>query len=163
MACLLLLPGALTEGFISPIADKLYDKYGIKKVALIVFILLTVGTIPMMTFSLKTNLWFIALVYIVRMAGISLIMMPTLTEGLDALDKQLAVHGNAALSTVRQIAGSLGTALLMTLVAFGTKNSSGTSAVRLDHGYWYSFLAASLMAALGIVISIFLKNKQAKN
>lgn len=160
---LLLLPGALLEGLISPIAGKLYDRFGIKPIALVGFAIIAVGTFPMLFFTPHTNLGLVAGAYAFRIVGVATVMMPTFTEGLNALPSGLSVHGNAASSTVRQIAGSLGTALLMMMVAFGTQSGASqhfATVNQLNHGYWFSFLMAFLMALLGFVLSFWLKNKK---
>ncbi len=43
---LILLPGALVLGVISPIAGKLFDKYGIRKIAMIGMFILTIASLP---------------------------------------------------------------------------------------------------------------------
>lgn len=160
---LVLLPGAILEGLFSPISGKLYDKYGIKTISLVGFSIISLGTLPMLFFTASTNLIIVALSYAFRIVGIAIVMMPTFTEGLNALDSKLSVHGNAASSTVRQIAGSLGTAILMMLVSFGTQlgNSEHLSGINsLNHGYWFSFLISFIMAVLGFLLSLKLKSKR---
>ncbi|ETY72540.1 multidrug transporter [Lactiplantibacillus fabifermentans T30PCM01] len=166
MSGLLLLPGALLEGLISPISGKLYDRFGIKPISLIGFAIIALGTLPMLFFTPKTSLIIVAGTYAFRIIGVATVMMPTFTEGLNALPANLSVHGNAASSTVRQIAGSLGTAILMMVVAFGTQQASTEhlSAInQLNHGYWFSFLIAFLMALLGFLLSFKLKDNGHKN
>lgn len=160
---LLLLPGALLEGLMSPISGRLYDKYGIKTISLIGFAIVAIGTLPMLFFTPQTSLVIVAASYAFRIIGIATVMMPTFTEGINALSPKLSVHGNAASSTVRQIAGSLGTAILMMLVSFGTQIGSSehlSNVNQLNHGYWFSFLVAFLMAILGFILSLRLKNKK---
>lgn len=160
---LILLPGALLEGLISPISGKLYDKFGIKRISLVGFAIIAVGTVPMLFFTASTNLIWVAVAYAFRIVGVATVMMPTFTEGINALKPEFSIHGNAASSTVRQISGSLGTAVLMTLVAFGTSSGSAehlSQTSQLNHGYWFSFLAAFLMALLGFALSFALKSKQ---
>lgn len=161
---LMLLPGALLEGLISPISGKLYDRFGIRPISLIGFGIIALGTLPMLFFTPHTNLILVAGAYAFRIVGVATVMMPTFTEGLNALPAKLSIHGNAASSTVRQIAGSLGTAILMMVVSFGTQLGSNehlSTAVRLNHGYWFSFLIAFLMALLGFCLSFKLKPKTA--
>lgn len=155
---LLLLPGAVLEGLLSPVSGKLFDRFGIRPVAIGGFAIVALGTLPMLFFTTHTSLVWVALTYAFRIVGVAIVMMPTFTEGINALSPQLAVHGNAASSTVRQIAGSLGMALLMTMVAFGTNSASvahASAASRLVHGYWFAFLIAFLMALLGFVLSFW--------
>ena len=162
-AGLMLLPGAILEGITSPIAGRLYDKFGIKKLSLIGYAIIILGTMPMMFFTPETNLLLVAGAYAFRIIGIATVMMPTFTEGLNALPINLYVHGNTAASTVRQIAGSLGTAVLMMIIAFGSKHVAGNKmllAEQLNYGYRYAFLASFIFALIGFVLSFWLKSKQ---
>ena len=162
-AGLMLLPGAILEGITSPIAGRLYDKFGIKKLSLIGYAIIILGTMPMMFFTPETNLLLVAGAYAFRIIGIATVMMPTFTEGLNALPINLYVHGNTAASTVRQIAGSLGTAVLMMIIAFGSKHVAGNKmllAEQLNYGYRYAFLASFIFALIGFVLSFWLKLKQ---
>ncbi|VDG20409.1 multidrug transporter [Lactobacillus paracollinoides] [Lactiplantibacillus mudanjiangensis] len=157
---LTLLPGALVMAVLNPISGQLFDKYGIFKLSLVGYLILGLGTLPMFFFTITTNLYLIASLYAVRMVGIALVMMPTFTAGVNALDQKLAVHGNAASSTVRQIAGSLGTALLMMLVALFSKTANGkTDLTTLNQGYHAAFLVAFLMAVLGLIMTFKLRKK----
>lgn len=163
---LVLLPGALLEGLVSPISGKLYDRYGIRPISLVGFAIVTLGTLPMLFFTSSTNLVWVAGAYAFRIVGVATVMMPTFTAGINALSPALSIHGNAASSTVRQIAGSLGTAVLMMLVSFGTQSGNAehlSQVSQLNHGYWFSFLAAFLMALLGFVLSFALKSKKSKD
>ncbi|MFC6179972.1 MDR family MFS transporter [Lactiplantibacillus daowaiensis] len=157
---LTLLPGALVMAVLNPISGQLFDKYGIFKLSLVGYLILGLGTLPMFFFTASTSLYLIASLYAIRMVGIALVMMPTFTAGVNALDEKLAIHGNAASSTVRQIAGSLGTALLMMLVALFSKTTNGkTDLTSLNQGYHAAFLVAFLMAIMGLIISFKLRKK----
>lgn len=162
MSGLVLLPGALLEGLISPISGKLYDRFGIRPISLIGFAIIALGTLPMLFFTAHTSLVIVAGAYAFRIVGVATVMMPTFTAGLNALPENLSVHGNAASSTVRQIAGSLGTAVLMMFVAFGTHQGAAShlaTTTQLNQGYWFSFLIAFLMALLGFLLSFKLKRQ----
>jgi hypothetical protein len=57
------------------------------------------------------------LIYTFRMFGMSMLMMPIMTEGLNQLPPHLHSHGTAMANTMRQVAGSLGTAFLVTVMS----------------------------------------------
>ncbi len=48
------------------------------------------------------------------------IMMPMVTAAINALPGRLASHGNAFLNTMRQLAGSIGTAYFKATVYYNT-------------------------------------------
>lgn len=55
-------------------------------------------------------------IYASRMFGISLVMMRVMTAGLNQLPLHLHSHGTAEANTFQQMAASIGTALLMTVM-----------------------------------------------
>jgi hypothetical protein len=65
---------------------------------------------------MTTSYGHILLLYVMRMFGMSFIMMTVMTEGLNQLPRQLGAHGTAASNTARQVAGSIGTAFLVTVM-----------------------------------------------
>ena len=54
-------------------------------------------------------------IYIVRSFGMAFVMMPIMTAGMNAFTTTLNSHGNAFVNTMRQLAGSIGTAILVTV------------------------------------------------
>lgn len=58
--------------------------------------------------------------------GLSFITMPLNTAGLNALPRQLGTHGTAVNNTVRQIAGAIGTAVVITIYTAQTTSHAAT-------------------------------------
>lgn len=52
---------------------------------------------------------------IILRIGLSLITMPINSAGLNALPRELGSHGSAVNNTVRQLAGAIGTVVVMTI------------------------------------------------
>lgn|GEM_PF-23817 len=115
-AGLLLLPGALVMGVMSPIAGALFDRIGARPLAIIGLLITVYTTWEFTRLSDGTSYGSIMLLYTIRMFGMSLMMMTVMTEGLNQLPRALNPHGTAMANTVRQVAGSLGTALLVTVM-----------------------------------------------
>lgn len=153
---LVMMPGALIMIVCNPLSGDLYDKLGIKKLSLFGFIMLLLGTLPMLTFNTKTSLVLISICYGLRMIGISFTMMTTFTAGINEVQPDLTAHANAALSTVRQIGGSLGTALAMLVVTLGASGIAGSKALRLENGYHLGFILMLVFAIIGFICSFFL-------
>lgn len=153
---LVMMPGALIMIVCNPLSGDLYDKLGIKKLSLFGFIMLLLGTLPMLTFNTKTSLVLISICYGLRMIGISFTMMTTFTAGINEVQPDLTAHANAALSTVRQIGGSLGTALAMLVVTLGASGITGSKALRLENGYHLGFILMLVFAIIGFICSFFL-------
>ncbi|MGU3368528.1 DHA2 family efflux MFS transporter permease subunit [Bacillus mycoides] len=113
---LLLLPGSLIMGIMGPVAGKLFDKYGIRPLAIVGLAITTYATYKFTTLSMDTPYSVIMTDYIIRSIGMSFIMMPIMTAGMNALPMKLISHGTATQNTSRQVAGSIGTAILITLM-----------------------------------------------
>lgn len=114
---LLLLPGALLMGVMSPITGILFDRIGSRPLAVIGLAVTVVTTWAFAHLSDATTFGHIMFLYTARMFGMSLLMMPIMTEGLNNLPRELNSHGTAMSNTMRQVAGSLGTAFLVTVMS----------------------------------------------
>lgn len=129
---LLLLPGSLIMGFMGPIAGKMLDSFGIKPLALIGLTIMTFATWELTQLNMDTPYTTILVIYIVRSFGMSFIMMPIMTAGMNSLPQRLIPHGNAISNTVRQLAGSIGTAILVTVMTQNTTSHLANMSDNMD-------------------------------
>ena len=129
---LLMLPGALVMGALGPIAGKLLDTIGIKPLALIGTGIMTYATWELTKLNMNTTYSHLMVIYIIRSFGMSFIMMPIMTAGMNALPARLISHGNAFVNTMRQLAGSIGTAILVTVMTTQTTNHVAAFGEELD-------------------------------
>jgi EmrB/QacA subfamily drug resistance transporter len=113
---LTLLFGALFMGIMSPITGNLFDRHGAKRLAFTGMFILTVGTIPFAFITRDTPTIYIVFLYAVRMFGISMVMMPVTTAGMNSLPYNLISHGTAVNNTIRQVATSVGTAIMISVL-----------------------------------------------
>lgn len=154
---LILLPGAVAMAFMSPISGRIFDQYGIKKMAYTGFTVLTLSTIPMIWFNAHTSILWIIVLYAVRMVSISLVMMPINTSGINALPSKLMFHGNTVSSTFRQVFSSLGTAALVTISSVVSQGKATVPA--LTNGYQAAFATAMIISLVCLFMTITLKNQ----
>lgn len=171
---LTLLPGALMIGIASPITGRLFDKYGAKHLATAGMILLTLGTIPFLFLTKETPLLFIIVTYCIRMLGVGMVMMPTSTAGMNALPNTMISHGTAVNNTARQVASSVGTAILISVLTNVTKDDMPAKHVLHNNplaykegaqnavlnGYSAAFAIAVVFCLIGWGLSYLLKQKQ---
>lgn len=113
---LLLLPGSLLMGVLGPIAGRLFDRFGIKPLAIFGLLIMTYATWEFTRLNMDTPYSHILGIYVLRSFGMAFIMMPIMTAGMNALPGRLIPHGNAISNTIRQLAGSIGTAILVTVM-----------------------------------------------
>lgn len=163
---LILLPGALVLGVISPIAGKIFDKYGIKKISLLGMFILSLATFPFLLLTEDTPIWWIICLYSLRMLGMGLVMMPLATAGINALPNSLISHGSAINNTVRQVFASLGAAIMVgvmsaTVTGFSSNHlgkSEGVSVFALLNGLNNGFMAAFILIIIAFILCFFIKS-----
>ncbi|MDI3257067.1 MAG: DHA2 family efflux MFS transporter permease subunit [Kyrpidia sp.] len=114
-AGLLLLPGALVMGVMSPVSGALFDRIGPRPLAVAGLAVTAVTTYEFTKLTVETGYDHILALYVIRSFGMSLLMMPIMTAGLNQLPVEKNSHGTALSNTVRQVAGAIGTAFLTTM------------------------------------------------
>ncbi|MDA1476115.1 DHA2 family efflux MFS transporter permease subunit [Bacillus changyiensis] len=112
---LLMLPGAIVTLLMSPIAGALFDKVGARPLAIVGLIITAVTTYQFTQLTLDTPYFTIMVIYAIRAFGMSMLMMPIMTAGMNQLPQHLNSHGTAMSNTLRQISGSIGTSLMTTI------------------------------------------------
>lgn len=161
---LMLLPGAIVIGIMSPITGRLFDKFGGKWLALIGLSIVSVTTFMFTSLSLETSFTYLSVIYAIRMFGLSFTLMPVMTSALNQLPPQWYAHGSAMANTLQQISASIGTAILVTLVAMGTKSFVPTASVSPEiierqaqvTGFEWAFMGSTIMAFIALILAMFL-------
>lgn len=123
-AGLMLLPGGIAMGIMSPITGKLYDKYGARWLAIIGLAITILTTYALTRLQMNTSYSYILLVYTARMFGMSIMMMPIFTAGLNDLGLSLNKYGTAMVNTFRMVAGAVGMAFFVSIMTNQGKNHS---------------------------------------
>ncbi len=158
---LTLLPGALIMGLTSPFAGRLFDKIGARPLGATGLIILTIATYLFTHITVTTSETYLVIVYAIRMLGMALVMMPITTAGLNQLPQRLIPHGTAMNNTMRQVAASIGTALLVTVMTTTTKHSLASLGAKkaMIHGINVAFQVSTALALLGFILTLFVKQK----
>jgi len=121
---LMMLPGAIIMGIMSPITGKLFDKYGPRILGVTGLTITAISTYMLAHLQIDSSHTYIILVYTLRMFGMAMVMMPIMTNGLNQLPTRLNPHGTAINNTAQQVSGSIGTAVLVTIMNSVTKTKA---------------------------------------
>ena len=159
---LVLLPGAIIMGAMGPIAGRLFDKHGPRVLSIIGMGVLTVTTFCFAFLGTETGLITLTILYTVRLFSLSLVNMPITTWGMNALDNELVNHGTSVNNTFRQVAGSLGTAIIVSASTIATNASSRvmTPTQASIFGIDVAFALAGVLCLIGFIMVVALvKNK----
>lgn len=103
----------------------------------------------------------------------ALLMTPIQTAGLNQIPTSLSAHGSAIWNTIRQVAGAVGTSLLVTVMATSSEKhvqelitsgeTSGLSdqAIKLTasiHGINVAYFVIIIVGVASLLLSFFINN-----
>jgi EmrB/QacA subfamily drug resistance transporter len=157
---LVLLPGAVIMGVMSPVTGRVFDRFGARALAIIGFALLASMSLLLARLTPDTSFAYIAIVNAVRMRGPAMVIMPVTTAALNQLPPRMIPHGSAVNNTLRQIAASVGTAVLVTVMTVAALDPAEHGAAGPIHGVNVAFEVSAAIAALGMIGSFFLRDSR---
>ena len=165
-AGLLMLPGNALNIVMSPIVGSSFDRVGAKIYTRIGYFLITISAaLFVIVISATTPVWQIVVLLMVFFLGISMTIMPAQTNAMNQLPPKMYADGSAAMNTLTQVAGALGTAIAITMFTLGQtkyieKNGAEAPLDFLAYGVHYAFIIVLIIAVLGLIGSFFIKNSR---
>lgn len=156
VAGLLLLPGGVVNAFMSLVAGNLFDKFGPKWMVLSGMLLAIISLVFLRLIDLNTSNIYIIVMHVILLIGISFIMMPAQTNGLNELPRELYTDGSAVMNTLQQVAGAIGTAVAVTIMSI-TQKGYENPIVGLVEGVQNSILFGLIISIIAFIVSLFLK------
>lgn len=170
---LLMLPGSLLMGFMMPITGWLFDRYGAKWLSIIGMAITIATTIGFINLTDSTSYTYLVLMSTGRRFGMAMLLMPITTAGLNQLPSRLNAHGTAISNTIKQVAGAVGTSLLVTVMTNRTKThlqdimtAGGAAGSTKEHmimeasiqGINDAYLVIVGIGIIGLLLSFFIKH-----
>ncbi|MCU1511755.1 MAG: drug resistance transporter, EmrB/QacA subfamily [Arthrobacter sp.] len=152
---LVLLPGGLAMGLLGPFIGRIFDKVGPLPLTVTGSALLVLSLFLFSLLDASTPVGWIVTLHVGLSLGLALIFTPAFTTGLNPLPPHLYSHGSAILSTLQQVAGAAGTALLVSIYAV-VAASAGMVA-----GMHAAFLTAAAIALAAVVLSALMRKTAA--
>lgn len=163
---LILLPGSALNGIFQMVAGRLSDKYGPKWVIMpgLVIIMLVLWFFTTLTPASSVGL--IIALHMVLAGGIGLIWPASQTNALNSLPPELYPHGSAALNTLMQVVGAMGTAVAISILTGGKNKYLATSSTptmpneianAITAGVQNVFWILLLIAVIGFIIGFFVR------
>lgn len=161
---IVMLPGSIAMCILSPITGNILDKYGLRKLAISGCIMLGVGTLGFSYLEETTSIAVLTIMYTIRMIGITFLLMPVTTWGLNELKQEQIASGSAINSTLRQISGAVGSSLFVTIMTVVANNSVKATQVLADiEGMTVAFKYATFVIVIAIFVSIIYVKDKVKN
>lgn len=163
-AGLILLPGSILNGLLSPVMGSLFDRFGPRVLMIPATIVLAATMFVLSHLTAETPIWLIVLAYILLMVSVSATMMPVETNGLNQLPKSLYPHGTAVLTTLQPVAGAVGVSIFISIMnarqlAFLNKaanpNDPQTINDAMVAGVELVYLIGFIMTLVAVVLAFF--------
>lgn len=166
-AGLVLLPGGVLNGLMSPVTGRIYDKYGPRGLIIPGFVLIIITLWNLSHVTTGTSTLAIVGMNSFLMVAISLVMMPAQTNALNQLPKDLYPDGTALMNTLQQVSGAIGTAVAITIMSSTQINymqnvqepeNPAIIAEGLTAGVQNAFTFGLVLAVIGLVIAFFIRS-----
>jgi EmrB/QacA subfamily drug resistance transporter len=153
---LVTLPGAVAGAIMAIVAGRIFDRSGARKIALCGGILTVCAGIGLCLLGAESSVILITVANLGIMVGVQLVMTPLNTWGINSLDNSVVQHANGLSQTLNQMAGSFGTALVVSLGSVSASFVPDASATQKlfvsDH---VAFITVTVLFAIGLSLIIF--------
>lgn len=155
-SALVTLPGSVATALINPLAGRVFDKMGIKKLFVVGSICLLLSNVGMYFVTLSTPLVLAAIFNVIRNVSIGCLMMPLLTWGTSRVAKDKVADASTLLTSLRTVAGSIGSAVFVAIMSAAAASSQavyGDAAAM--HGVNIAFVSMSVSTLIMVGIALF--------
>lgn len=145
---LVVLPGMLVSILLSPVAGKLFDQFGARRVTLTGLLILFLGNSGFVFCTENSSLLMVTLLYLIRMFGTTLLLTPLSAYSVSTLEKGQIPQSTAIVTSFRQMVASLATSILVVVISVISVPAAVTAqAVQVSFGIQsVVYLAAIFLA-----------------
>jgi len=168
-AGLVLLPGGIVNGIMAPVMGRIFDMYGPRGLITPGFVIMMITLWGLSNLTTETSVITIILLHSFLMIGVSMVMMPAQTNGLNQLPRELYPDGTALLNTLQQVSGAIGTAVAITIMStsqttylneLADPTSSTAISESLTAGIQTAFIFGLSLAVAGFIMSFFIRSSR---
>lgn len=153
---LTLLPGTIIGALTGLLAGRLFDKHGVRLPVLCGVTMTIVGLALLLMLGENSQIWFVTLAYACLAIGIDFTMTPVNTWGINSLSNKVVQHAQSTGNTINQVAGSFGTATLVSIASVITAHATITNSTSATFaGYHGSLIATAIIVGLALVVIVF--------
>lgn len=162
MSGVAMLPGAVIGAFTGLLSGRLFDRFGLRKVAVPGIIVAVLGAAGLARLGIDAGFITVVLTYTTLVIGLQFTMTPLNTWGVNSLDNAVIQHAEGLSSTMNQVAGSFGTAVLVSVAALAPAAAPDLPA--FEQAYMGEHMAYTttfaLMSVAALVIIVFARDKR---
>ncbi|MFL6089752.1 MAG: MDR family MFS transporter [Aeromicrobium sp.] len=151
---LLMIPGGLAMGLSGPRIGHLFDEYGARPLIVPGAIAVTAALGTLTQVNATTPIPIILTAHVFFMAGLAALFTPIFTLSLNSVPEHLYSHASSLLGTTQQVAGAIGTAVVVTVMSWraSTLSHEGASAAQAAIGGTQSAFITGAVLSIGIIV-----------
>ena len=156
---LLLMPGGLAMGILGPRVGHAFDLHGGRVLVVPGSVGIVAGLVLLTRVGLDTPIWYVLLAHVVLMLSLALVFTPVFTLSLGSVPPQLYSHASSLLGALQQVAGGIGTAVVITVMSSRAAHlveQGSTPAAGLVGGMQTAFTVATVLGVLVVVLAVLM-------
>jgi DHA2 family lincomycin resistance protein-like MFS transporter len=159
-----MMPGGLAMGLLGPQVGKIFDRVGGRPLVIPGAFGILVGLSLFTQVDLDTPYWQIVAMHMLLMISLAAVFTPVFTLGLGSVPPQLYSHASSLLGSLQQVAGAVGSAISLTILASYTAGVLPTDAgfkPALIDGLDRAFTVSAALCVLVLALAIALPGRLA--
>ena len=159
---LLVMPGGIAMGLLGPRVGRAFDRFGSRLLIIpgAVGVALAMGSLTQI--GSHTPYWLILGAHLVLMVSLAAVFTPTFTLALGDVPGHLYSHASSLLGTLQQVAGALGTAIVITIMTARADQLIDRGTLTLEatvEGMRWGFGFGAIIAVVLIGLVLLMPNR----
>lgn len=164
LAGLLLIPQGIGMLLTRSQMGKLTDKIGARPIVLISLVITAIGTLPFAFANSETNQVLLAVVLLIRGAGLGGVFIPIMVSAYVGLSNEQIPHASIATRILQTIGSAFGSAILATIVEHQLASQSILDIQKVTSAYNVAFWWSVGFTLIAIIPTLFLaKHKKSEH
>ena len=160
---LALLPGGVLMALLGPAVGRLSDRFGPRALLVPGTLVTNAAMWSALGLTSDSSLGQVMGFHLLLALGLAFVFTPLLSAGLGAVEPRLYSYGSAILSTVQQLGGAAGVALLVSVLSVRSSALAAQGAPLMEQtagGIHTAFLVAAILSLLAVFAAFFVHNTQ---
>ena len=160
-------PMAIGVAMMAQLAGRLYPRVGPRRMMMAGMVGAAITSLAFLLVDLETSRWWIQLILLARGWSFALTLVPLQAATFATINRADTGRASAVFNANRQVAASLGVALLATVLTtrlthYGSALGNPVTNDGALLAFHDAFIAAAVLAVLGVFLSLLLDDKEAE-